>query len=120
MPKKTKKKKPADPCPICNKELYLDKTFTQRVGLLGDDDSVIGWLCPHCHSEFDTDDHDASCVVDTSVQLGVWVSLTALQLAVWSVSTSPHILTPEVVASTLLPLGVTTASELTLTLPASA
>ena len=57
MSKKTKKKKPADPCPICNKELYLDKTFTQRVGLLGDFDEVVGWLCPHCRSEFDIDDH---------------------------------------------------------------
>ena len=57
MRKKTKKKKPADPCPICNKELYLDKTFTQRVGLLGDFDEVVGWLCPYCHSEFDTKDH---------------------------------------------------------------
>ena len=57
MPKKTKSSKTIDPCPICNDELYLNDEFTQRVGLLGDDDSVIGWLCPHCHSEFDTDDH---------------------------------------------------------------
>tara|TARA_R100001530_G_scaffold846_1_gene1474 strand:+ start:369 stop:494 length:126 start_codon:yes stop_codon:yes gene_type:complete len=27
------------------------------VGLLGDDDDVIGWLCPHCRSEFDVDEH---------------------------------------------------------------
>ena len=60
MQKKTKtakKKKIADPCPICNKELYLNETFTQRVGLLDDYDEVIGWLCPHCSSEFDTDNH---------------------------------------------------------------
>ena len=57
MPKKTQKKKIIDPCPICNKELYLDEQFTQRVGLLGDYDDVIGWLCPHCSSEFDTDNH---------------------------------------------------------------
>ena len=57
MSKKTKKKKPADPCPICNKELYLNEEYTQRVGLLGDFDEVIGWLCPHCNSEFDRDDH---------------------------------------------------------------
>jgi len=57
VPRKTKKKKPADPCPICNKELYLNEEFTQRVGLLGDYDEVIGWLCPHCSSEFDTKDH---------------------------------------------------------------
>ena len=57
QPKKTKKAKPADPCPICNKELYLNEEFTQRVGLLGDYDEVVGWLCPHCSSEFDIDDH---------------------------------------------------------------
>ena len=57
MPKKTKKSEIIDPCPICTKDLYLDDTFTQRVGLLGDDDDVIGWLCPHCRSEFNTDDH---------------------------------------------------------------
>ena len=57
MPKKKTKKKIADPCPICNKELYLNETFTQRVGLLDDYDEVIGWLCPHCSSEFDTDNH---------------------------------------------------------------
>ena len=57
QPKNSKKKKAADPCPICNKELYLNEEFTQRVGLLGDYDEVIGWLCPHCSSEFDVDDH---------------------------------------------------------------
>ena len=60
MPKKTKKTKKAkriDPCPICSKELYLNDEYTQRVGLLGDFDDVIGWLCPHCSSEFDTDNH---------------------------------------------------------------
>ena len=55
--KTTKKKKIVDPCPICNKELYLNDEFTQRVGLLDDFDEVTGWLCPHCSSEFDTDNH---------------------------------------------------------------
>ena len=57
MEKKTKKSETVDPCPICSKDLYLDDTFTQRVGLLGDTDDVIGWLCPHCRSEFDVDEH---------------------------------------------------------------
>ena len=55
--KKSKKAKIADPCPICNNELYLNEEFTQRVGLLGNYDEVVGWLCPHCSSEFDIDDH---------------------------------------------------------------
>ena len=57
MPKEPKKKKTADPCPICDKELHLNHEFTQRVGLLDRFDEVIGWLCPHCSSEFDVDDH---------------------------------------------------------------
>ena len=60
MQKKTKtskKKKVADPCPICNKELYLNHEFTQRVGLIGDFEEIIGWMCPHCKSEFDVENH---------------------------------------------------------------
>ena len=60
MQKKTKtakKKKIVDPCPICNKELHLNHEFTQRIGLLDEFDSVMGWLCPHCNSEFDVEDH---------------------------------------------------------------
>ena len=58
MPKKTKtteKQKIVDPCPICSKELHLNHEFTQRIGLLDGFDEVIGWLCPHCRSEFNTD-----------------------------------------------------------------
>ena len=58
MPKKTKKtekKKIVDPCPICSKELHLNHEFTQRIGLLDSFDEVTGWLCPHCRSEFNTD-----------------------------------------------------------------
>ena len=60
MPKKTKtteKKKIVDPCPICSKELHLNHEFTQRIGLLDNFDEVVGWLCPHCRSEFDVDNH---------------------------------------------------------------
>ena len=53
--KKTKKTSNIDPCPICSKELHLNEKYTQRIGLLSDFDEVIGWLCPHCKSEFDED-----------------------------------------------------------------
>ena len=58
MPKKTKttrKKEIVDPCPICSKELHLNHEFTQRIGLLDDYDEVVGWICPHCRSEFNPD-----------------------------------------------------------------
>ena len=47
-----KKKSTKDPCPVCDEDLYLDVDFTQRVGLLGNDDDVYGWMCPFCMSEF--------------------------------------------------------------------
>jgi phage terminase large subunit GpA-like protein len=55
--KKSKKTKIADPCPVCGEELYLTDEYTQRVGLLDNFDAVVGWLCPHCKTEFDTEDH---------------------------------------------------------------
>ena len=53
----TKQKEVVDPCPICSKELHLNHEFTQRIGLIGDYEEVIGWVCPHCSAEFDVDDH---------------------------------------------------------------
>ena len=44
-----------DPCPVCKEELYLNEEYTQRVGLVNDFEEVIGWLCPHCKTEYDTD-----------------------------------------------------------------
>jgi len=58
--KTTKKKKAVDPCPICDNELHLNHEFTQRVGIVEGEDEfeeVVGWMCPHCKSEFDKDDH---------------------------------------------------------------
>ena len=53
--KKTKHKIIKDPCAVCNGELYLDDKYTQRIGLINDDDEVTGWQCPHCKSEYDLD-----------------------------------------------------------------
>ncbi len=67
MPKK-KKTKAVDPCPICSNELHLNNRFTQRVGLLGDYDEVMGWLCPHCSSEFDTENHLVKFMGEDSIR----------------------------------------------------
>jgi len=56
-PKTTRKKESIDPCPVCDKDLHLDNKYTQRVGLLDEYDEIIGWVCPHCDSEFDKEDH---------------------------------------------------------------
>jgi hypothetical protein len=53
--KKTKRKEIKDPCTVCDEELYLNDVYTQRVGLLNDYEEVVGWMCPHCKSEFDSD-----------------------------------------------------------------
>ena len=67
-PKTTKKAEKDDPCPICNEDLYLDKEYTQRIGLLDDSDQIIGWLCPFCKSEFDTDNHLTKFMGETGMR----------------------------------------------------
>ena len=54
-PMQNEKKTETDPCPVCKEELYLNEEYTQRVGLINDFEEVIGWLCPHCKTEYDTD-----------------------------------------------------------------
>ena len=53
--KKTEDQDSTDPCPVCKEELYLNEEYTQRIGLVNDFEEVIGWLCPHCKTEYDTD-----------------------------------------------------------------
>ena len=54
--KKPRKTKIKDPCLVCKKDLYYDSNFSQRVALT-EEDIVMGWLCPHCFSEFDLRDN---------------------------------------------------------------
>ena len=68
MLKKKKTKKTLDPCPVCGNELYLNDEFTERVGLLDDYDSVIGWLCPHCRTEYDEDNHISKFLGENSIR----------------------------------------------------
>ena len=52
--------KAKDPCPICEKELYYNKNYSQRIGLFDMKSikhEVLGWACPHCMSEFDINDN---------------------------------------------------------------
>ena len=54
---RTKKKKPKDPCPICDKDLHLTSNFTKRIGLIDKDREVTRWICAECDSEFDLNDN---------------------------------------------------------------
>ena len=69
-PKKFSKKKKStkDPCPVCDEDLFLDVEFTQRVGLLGDDDAVYGWMCPFCMSEFNLEGDIVRLLRDGKIQ----------------------------------------------------
>ena len=53
--KKRKSKEFIDNCPVCSKNLYLNEEYTQRIGIVDEEDEVLGWMCPHCKSEFDVD-----------------------------------------------------------------
>ena len=46
-----------DACEICDGDLYYNEKYTKRVGMLDSGNKVCGWMCPHCSSEFDTDNH---------------------------------------------------------------
>jgi len=49
-------KNDADICPICRKSLYLNEEYSQRVGLLDEDDQCVGWMCPNCEATYDMND----------------------------------------------------------------
>ena len=55
---KKRKQNNEDLCPVCEGNLYYNESFTKRIGIIdttGNHD-VIGWICPHCKSEFDKSD----------------------------------------------------------------
>ena len=64
----TKKKKPKDLCPICDKNLYLNNDYTQRIGLIDSDRKVTGWICPECDSEFDLNNNIVYIYGENSIQ----------------------------------------------------
>ena len=65
---RTKKRSPKDLCPICDKNLYLNKDFTKRIGLIDSDKCVTGWICPKCNSEFDLNDNIVYIYGENSIQ----------------------------------------------------
>ena len=48
-----RKRKGKDLCPVCDYNLYFNKEYTKRIGLLDKDKEITGWMCPKCNSEFD-------------------------------------------------------------------
>ena len=38
---------------MCKESLYLNDEYTQRVGVIDEDDCYCGWMCPHCKALFD-------------------------------------------------------------------
>ena len=54
--RKKSKKRIKDLCIVCNKNLYYNADFSRRIGLIDEDSTILGWMCPFCHSEFTEDD----------------------------------------------------------------
>ena len=46
-----------DLCPMCKESLHLDEDYTQRIGVLDENDYCCGWMCPHCSGMFDNDNN---------------------------------------------------------------
>ena len=55
---KKRKQNNEDLCPVCEGNLYYNESFTKRIGIVDTTGihDVIGWICPHCKSEFDKSD----------------------------------------------------------------
>ena len=51
------KKKSKEPCPVCENELYFNDELSKKCALLNENNFVVGWICPHCRSEFNNDDN---------------------------------------------------------------
>ena len=51
-----KKSRKEDLCPVCQEDLYISSTYSKRIGLIDEDEVLVGWLCYYCRSEFDSDD----------------------------------------------------------------
>ena len=51
-----KKNHREDICPVCEEDLYISSSMSKRIGLIDENDMLVGWLCYHCRSEFDSDD----------------------------------------------------------------
>ncbi len=54
--KKNLSNKEIDLCPMCKESLYLNDEYTQRVGVIDENDYCCGWMCPHCKALFDNDE----------------------------------------------------------------
>lgn len=63
-----KKKKNEDNCTICKKDLALNEITSQRIGMIGDNDEICGWVCPHCKSHFDLYDVVTNIYGDMKVE----------------------------------------------------
>ena len=51
-----KKKNNDDLCLVCDKDLFLTENLSQRIGMLESDNTITGWICPFCETEFGNDD----------------------------------------------------------------
>lgn len=51
--KANRKSRDEDICPVCRFDLYYTERRSKRIGLIDENDDIIGWICPKCKTEFD-------------------------------------------------------------------
>ena len=54
--KKKSSRPKKDLCKVCDGDLYYNADYSRRIGLVDEECKVLGWMCPHCGSEFTEDD----------------------------------------------------------------
>jgi uncharacterized protein YbaR (Trm112 family) len=57
-----------DYCPVCQKDLFYSEEITKRIAILNCEQSVTGWVCPSCYSEFDKKDNILVLMSKSAVQ----------------------------------------------------
>jgi hypothetical protein len=58
------KDKKLDLCPVCDVNLYCNEEYTNRCGIVDDDGTIIGWMCPKCRTEFDLSNRPSKIIED--------------------------------------------------------
>jgi len=57
-----------DSCPVCDEELFYSPEITKRIAIVDNEETLQGWICPKCYSEFDMNDNLKTLFAKSSVQ----------------------------------------------------
>ena len=57
-----------DACPVCDEELFYSPEITKRIAVVDKEETLQGWICPKCYSEFDMNDNLKTLFAKSSIQ----------------------------------------------------